>query len=431
MISRYAVQDISKIWTDHYKFECFLKVELAVIESLENGVIPPGTAKKIKNNVKINPQRIQEIEKATKHDVIAFCSSITEQIPAEIGKYFHFGVTSSDIIDTALSLQIKSSLECLIPRLEKLCSGLKARAQEFKDVVCMGRSHGMNAEPTSFGLKFLSAYSEFDRRLVQLRSFYSEELTGQISGAVGNYTLVNTQIEKEVMTKLGLSVETVSTQVIPRDRIAHLVSIGALIAGAIERLATEMRLLHHSDVAEINEGFAPGQKGSSIMPHKKNPVSAENLTGIARMLRGHLTPVQENTILWHERDISHSSVERMILPDHLGLLAYALDRLNSTIENLVVHREKIEQKVLKEFSYLSSYFLHRLIQTTDRNRDELYPIIQQAAFQSNSKAQFTSSIEKQCHAMNISIDIPEFDLTKIRELYLSQVEQIFQRALQG
>ena len=272
MIERYNCPEISDIWNENNKFKTYLEVELALMEALEGKRIPQGVSATIREKSKIDPQRIQEIEKVTRHDVIAFCTSITEDLPDDISKYFHFGCTSSDIIDTATTLQIKRSTELIRKQLKKLLEALLDKAEETKHIICMGRSHGMNAEPMSFGLKFLSSYAEFARRLQDISLFLDKDITGQLSGAVGNYTVLTPEIEKEALTKLGLRVEPVSSQVIPRDRILKMTSINALIASAIERIATEIRHLHHSDIGEVYEGFSKGQKGSSTMPHKKNPI---------------------------------------------------------------------------------------------------------------------------------------------------------------
>ena len=347
---------------------------------MEGDLVPEGASEKIRAKVKINPERVYEIEKKVKHDVIAFCTSITEQLSAEEGKYFHFGVTSSDILDTSLTLQIKQSLEIITPALKETCVALRNRAEETKNWITIGRSHGMYGEPMSFGQKWLGHYAEFCRRYKDLQDFFENELTGQYSGAVGNYTVVKSKYEKQALSTLGLRVEPHSTQVIPRDRIAKLISITSLLADAIERVAVEIRHLHRSDVGELYEGFTKGQKGSSIMPHKKNPISGENLTGMARFLRSHLIMAHENTILWHERDISHSSTERMYLPDHFGILLYSLNRLTSTITNLEFNKEVIENRVKNQSNYLSSYYLHHLLKNIDVPREDLYYWVQEASF---------------------------------------------------
>jgi adenylosuccinate lyase len=429
MIERYDSPEISDIWKDTNKFKTYLNVELALIEALEGRRIPQGVAATIREKTIINPERIKEIEKVTKHDVIAFCTSITENLPKDISKYFHFGCTSSDIIDTATTIQIKDSVELIQKQLKRLTKSLLEKAEATKHIICMGRSHGMNAEPMSFGIKFLSSYAEFSRRLNEINLFTEKELTGQLSGAVGNYTVLSPEIEKLAMESLGLKVEAVSTQVIPRDRITKLVSLTALIASSIERIATEIRHLHHSDIGEVYEGFAKGQKGSSTMPHKKNPISGENLTGMARVIRSHLTIAHENNSLWHERDISHSSAERLFLPDNLGLTFYALKRLTATIDNLVINQEHITAKVFNNFSYLSSYILHRLIEENRATREELYQLVQEASFQTNSIETFKAHLEKSELAKETDLSfLATFDETNIRKIYLKHVDEVYTRA---
>jgi len=432
MIPRYEKKEISEIWNDHSKFSYYLQAELAVMKALEGKLVPEGLSAEIAKTAKINPTRIDEIEAVTKHDVIAFCTSITENLSAEKGKYFHFGVTSSDIIDTALTLQIKASLEVIIPAYQELLRSLFDRAHELKDVVTMGRSHGMFAEPMSFGQKLLGHYNELSRRFKELQDFHKEELTVQFSGAVGNYTIVTPEIESAAAAELNLKVEPLSTQVIPRDRIAKLVNIGAMIGTAIERMAVEIRHLHRSDVGELYEGFSKGQKGSSIMPHKKNPISGENLTGMARMLRSHTVMAMENIVLWHERDISHSSTERMYLPDHFGILYYSITRLNSTLKNMVFNVEKIEQRVQAECHYLSSYYLHQLIKSSDIKREELYYFVQEAAFhgeQTKSAAAMGEKLNQILKEKNISLDFPVPNFSEIKKIYLGSVDKVFQRSL--
>ena len=273
MIPRYEVKEISSLWSEENRFKTFLLVEMALLRALEKeNKIPHGTAKAFQN-VKINPARILEIEEITRHDVIAFCSSITEQVDPKHARYFHFGVTSSDILDTALSLQIQDSLRIIIKDVKRLLSALELQIQKSKDLLTIGRSHGMYAEPMIFAQKFLSFHQEVFRRLNDFEQILIHDITGQLSGAVGNYTVLDSEIESLALTELGLKTEVVSTQVIPRDHVAKIVANSALLASALERMAVEFRLLHHSDVAELHEGFKQGQKGSSTMPHKKNPIS--------------------------------------------------------------------------------------------------------------------------------------------------------------
>lgn len=431
MIPRYEKKEISDIWNDTGKFSRYLKVELAILSAFEkNGIVPKGLAETIEKSAVINPSRILEIEEVTKHDIISFCTSITEKFDQNVGKYFHFGVTSSDIIDTATTLQIRDSLAVILPKYKNLLKTLNKRSHEWKNLICIGRSHGMYAEPMSFGQKWLGHYCEFARRFNELQDFFDNDLTAQFSGAVGNYTIVTPKIESDAANLLGLKVESVSTQVIPRDRIAKLVSIIGLIGCAIERISIEIRHLHRSDVDELHEGFSKGQKGSSTMPHKKNPISGENLTGMSRILRSHVSLAMDNCLLWHERDISHSSAERMYLPDSFGLLCYSMDRLQKTIENLEIHTEKVEEKVKNSFTYLSSYYLHELIKASDCTREELYELVQKAAFQGheqNSKKAFFDTLMKLVNEKNIKVTFKDPDFEEIKRIYLKNSDEVFNR----
>lgn len=434
MIPRYEAKEITPIWSDENKYRTFLKIELELLRALEHKkMIPSGIANTIEKTAIINPSRIDEIELVTRHDVIAFCTSITEQVPADIGKYFHYGVTSSDVIDSALTLQIKASLEVVLKSYDQFLEALKSRALETKMLMTLGRSHGMYAEPMSFGQKLLGHYAEFKRRREDLQHFYQNELTIQLSGAVGNYTILTPDIEESVAFNLGVKVEEVSTQIIPRDRLAKLISITSLVANAIERLAVEIRHLHHSDVREVAEGFRAGQKGSSTMPHKKNPISAENLTGLSRYLRSHLNMALENSILWHERDISHSSAERLYLPDHFGILTYALDRFTTTMNMLDIDTSVIEGKVLAHTHYLSSFYLHFLISHCQSlTREELYSIIQAASFDPEAKSnptKFRDYIQNELKLKKIEVTLPAVTPEGLKDIYLKSVDHIFKRVL--
>ncbi|MEI8346619.1 MAG: adenylosuccinate lyase [Pseudomonadota bacterium] len=424
MIPRYEQEDITRIWSDEHKFETFLKVELALLSALEGDKIPPGTTEKIHKSVHINSQRIQEIEKATHHDVIAFCTSITEQLPTEIGKFFHFGATSSDIIDSAMSIQIKESLDLIIPALQELLSAVYHKAQETSDLLAMGRSHGMDAEPMIFGQKFLGHYAEFFRRYQDLQHFYQNELTIQLSGAVGNYTIVSPEVEEKAGQILGMPIEPVSTQVTPRDHLAKLISIHGLLAAAIERACVEIRHLSRSDVAEVSEGFKKGQKGSSTMPHKKNPIATENLTGISRLLRSHVQVALENIVLWHERDISHSSTERLYLPDNLALMLYSLRRLKEVIVNLEIHHDNIENKVKNNPNYLSSFYLHFLLEKTTLSRDEIYTFVQKAAFSGQG---LRTSLQRFLAEAGHNVSLPESDFDQMKKFYQQHYQTISER----
>lgn len=415
MIPRYEKKEISQIWTEENKFKKFLQVEIELLKALESEKMIPNKTSDAFDHVTINLSRIHEIEKTTRHDVIAFCSSITEQVDPNVSKYFHYGVTSSDVIDTALSLQVRESLDLILLSFEKLLKTLKEKAEQHTNTLTIGRSHGMYAEPMSFSQKLMGHYYEFERRYQDLKDFYDRELTAQFSGAVGNYTILTKDVEKKAAQALGLKVEDCSTQVIPRDRLAKLISITALYGAALERLCIEIRHLHRSDVGEIHEGFSKGQKGSSTMPHKKNPISGENLSGIARILRSHIHIALENTLLWHERDISHSSAERMYLPDAMGLVLYSLERLESTIENLVVHTDKMEERVKENFTYLSSFYLHKIIDQTDLTREEIYPIVQKASFGAKGAEDFHKMIKEAIPSLELKL--PTFE--EIKKIFLA------------
>ncbi len=427
MISRYEVQAVSKIWSEESRFGKMLEVELALLRTLEEkGSIPKNTASAFQN-IQIKPDRIREIEEKTRHDVIAFCTSITEQVDAVHARYFHFGVTSSDILDTALSLQIRDSMTLILKDLKSILSSLDFQIEKTKDLLSLGRSHGMAAEPMVFAQKFLSFKLELARRLADYEHCLKHEITGQISGAVGNYSVLTPEIEVKTLQKLDLAVEPVSTQVIPRDRIAKIVSIGALIASALERLAVEIRHLHHSDISEVHEGFKPGQKGSSTMPHKKNPISSENISGLARVIRSHLEIALQNIPLWHERDISHSSTERLYLPDHFGLLSYSLKRMTDTLLNLEVHRDHVEEKVKKHFTTLSSLILHELIAQNATTREELYALVQAASFQAKSLDEMLGLLKDSLAAKGLKGDFSKLSWDAIRSNYFTRFQEILKR----
>ena len=426
MIERYAIKEISAIWCDHNRFATYLKVELAVLEALGDS-LPPDVLPTIRRQAQINLQRIQEIEQLTRHDMIAFCTSITEDLEPQVGKYFHYGVTSSDIIDTSLALMMKESAQWVQLAVEQLKAILWQRANQYRHLVAMGRSHGIYGEPLSFGQKLLGFYRELERRERDLGRVYSEEFTGQISGAMGNYALITRQTEGKALALLGLAREPLSTQVIARDHIAKIVLSHSLLASFIERLAVEIRHLHRSEVAEVAEGFSQGQKGSSTMPHKKNPIAAENLTGMARILRSHGNMALENCVLWHERDISHSCNERLYLPDNFGLLVYALRRLAHTLENLVVDEAVISARVEKNFNYLSSCYLHHLIRHLELSREECYVVVQDAAFAAVSGEDFHRRVlegveKKHCAPRSFSLPGPK----KLEQLYLKEVDALFE-----
>ncbi|MFZ4712416.1 MAG: adenylosuccinate lyase [Bacteriovoracaceae bacterium] len=428
MIPRYECKEISSLWTEEKKFEYFLKVELKLLQVLESKReyrIPQGLSQTIQSQASIKLDRIHEIEKEVHHDVIAFCTSITEQVPKEIGKYFHFGVTSSDIIDTALSLQMKDSLVLILAEFKKMLSTFKTLIEHSEFILCIGRSHGQHAEAMLLAQKWLSFYAELDRRYQELNQFVHNEITGQLSGAVGNYTIISPEIEQEVIVGLGLKLEPVSSQIIPRDRLLKLVSIGAMIATSIERLAVEIRHLSRTEVGEVSERFNKMQKGSSTMPHKRNPIATENLTGIARVIRSHLTIAHENSVTWHERDISHSSAERLYLPDHLGLLFYALQRMEKVVGALNTHEEVMKERVMTSVTSISSFYLHELIIKSKLTREEIYAIIQEVSFMDlKTASEFKEKIEEKT-----GLSLPEFSYEEMLVHYRHHYFKIKKRVL--
>ena len=393
MIDRYSRKEIKKIWDDYNKYSIWLDIELAAAEAMEKfNIIPKGIVKKVKSKAKINVKRILQIEEKVKHDVIAFLTSITEKAGKD-AKYLHKGMTSSDVLDTCFNLQLKQSGEILLKDLDELLKSIKRQAIKHKYTLCIGRSHGIHAEPITFGLKMLSFYQEFRRNKKRLINSIQEISTCAISGAVGTFANVDPRIEKYVAKKLNLSIEPISTQIIPRDRHAQYFSTLAIIASSVERLAVEIRHLQRTEVLEVEEFFGKKQKGSSAMPHKKNPILSENLTGLARLIRSSVIPALENVVLWHERDISHSSVERNIGPDATIALDFALTRLSNVIKNLNIYSKNMFKNLnLTNGIFFSQRVLLELT-TAGFTREEAYKIVQKNALNAWEKnSSFLSNI---------------------------------------
>lgn len=382
MIERYTRPEMGRVWTLENKYRAWLAVELAICKAwAEEGRIPEAALAVIERKAAIDVERTEAIEAITRHDVIAFLTALEEKIGPE-ARYVHLGCTSSDIIDTANALLLGEAGAILLRDLEELLQTLRAAAHRHKGMLCMGRTHGVHAEPVSFGLKLTGFYAEFRRDLRRLASALDALKTGKISGAVGTYAFVSPKIEKKALQILDLRPDEHSTQIIQRDRLAELFTVMAIIGGSMERLAVELRHLQRTEVLEAEEGFAQGQKGSSAMPHKKNPISAENICGISRLLRGYALSALEDQALWHERDISHSSVERVIMPDATILLDYALARLNRLVKNLAVHPERMLANMEASFGlYFSQRVLTALIEK-GLPRQEAYERVQRLAMQS-------------------------------------------------
>ena len=385
MIERYTRPEMGKLWDDETRFKTWLEVELAVCEAWHAlGVIDADSMSQIRRKAGFDLSRIYEIEGQTRHDVIAFLTAVEEKVgPA--ARYIHLGCTSSDIVDTANALLLTRAGVMIVSGFERLLSVLKKLAFEHKGRLTIGRTHGIHAEPTSFGLKFAGFYAEFARHLLRFKEAAEGIRVGKISGAVGTYAMLSPELEKKTCELLGLKVDPISTQIIQRDRHAHYFTSLALAAGGIERLCVELRHLQRTEVLEAEEGFAKGQKGSSAMPHKKNPISAENMTGLARLLRSNALAAMENMALWHERDISHSSVERVIMPDSTILMDYVLHRLAGLLESLRIIPENIERNLMGSYGlFFSQRVLMALLEKghDKLSRQEAYVLVQRCAMKS-------------------------------------------------
>lgn len=379
MIQRYTLPEMGKIWTRENRFQKWLEVELAVCEvQTQRGEIPQEAWKNIKQKADFNIDRIDEIEAVVKHDVIAFLTSVAEKV-GEDSRFIHQGMTSSDVLDTATSLQLKEAGTLLLKRLENLQTVLKKRALEFKDTVCIGRSHGIHAEPTTFGLKLALWYDETGRNIKRLKQSIESVATGKISGAVGTFAHLNIEVEEAVCKKLGIKPAPVSTQIVQRDIHAEYLSTLALTAGLLEKIAIEIRHLQRTEVGEASEFFSKGQKGSSAMPHKRNPITCERMAGMARLLRSNLMAALENMALWHERDISHSSVERVILPDSNILLDYMLFKMTDIIEKLLVYPERMQKNLEMTRGLIFSQALLLALTRKNITREKAYSLVQKVA----------------------------------------------------
>lgn len=379
MIPRYSRPEMVALWEPQTRFQIWFEIEAHATDALaELGVVPKSAAEAIWAKGGFDISRIDEIERETKHDVIAFLTSVAEHV-GEPARFLHQGLTSSDVLDTCLAVQLARASDILLADIDALLAALKTRAFEHRDSVCIGRSHGIHAEPVTFGLKMAQAYAEFSRNRARLVAARADIATCAISGAVGTFANIDPRVEAHVAQMLGLTPEPVSTQVIPRDRHAMFFATLGVIASSIERLATEIRHLQRTEVLEAEEYFSPGQKGSSAMPHKRNPVLTENLTGLARLVRGMVVPALENVALWHERDISHSSVERMIGPDATITLDFALARLTGVIEKLIVYPERMLKNLNKMGGLIHSQRVLLALTQAGASREDAYRLVQRNA----------------------------------------------------
>ena len=381
MIRRYTLPEMGAIWSDAARFDAMLRVELAVARvQAARGLIPAEALAALESRSRVDVDRIAEIERTTDHDVIAFVSQVAEAVGPE-GRFLHLGLTSSDVVDTALALQLRAAGERLVADADRLLASIVARARELQDTLMMGRTHSVHAEPTTLGLKLAGWAFELHRGRVRLAVAVDEIGTGKISGPVGTYSHLAPDIEADVLASLGLHADPVSTQIVQRDRHAALLAAMAILGGSLERFATEVRNLQHTEIGEVQEPFKPGQKGSSAMPHKRNPILSERIAGLARLLRGYAHTALEDQPLWHERDISHSSAERVILPDSTIVLDYMLVRMAGLIDGLIVRPDRMRENIDRGLGlHASSRVLSVLIES-GLARDDAYAIVQRAALQ--------------------------------------------------
>ena len=432
MIPRYSTAIMETIWETETKYKIWLEIEILACEAMEKiGKIPKGTSQNIRKKANFDVNKVLEIEKETKHDVIAFLTNVAEYVGKE-SKFIHQGMTSSDVLDTCLSVQLQNSSKILIQSLKSLLITLKKKALDYKSLITIGRSHGIHAEPTTIGLKFAYAYAEFKRNLKRLEIAQKEISICKISGPVGTYSSISPSVEAYVAKKLGLKTEDVSTQIIPRDRHAAFFSAISILAGSIDRLATEIRHLQRTEVLEAEESFGKGQKGSSAMPHKRNPVLSENLSGLSRYIRNLCQTSLENIVLWHERDISHSSAERIMCPDITIAMDFSLKRLNNVVSNLIIYPKNIQYNLdrLKGLHFSQNVML-KLI-SKGLLREEAYGLVQQNAMKTWKSI---NSKNSKSFYHNLSNDKEISNLLKNKELksifnnktYLKNINVIYKR----
>ena len=428
MIERYSREEMSNIWTDQNRYEAWLEVEILACEAWSKlGDIPAEDVKKIRENAKVDVARAQEIEQETRHDVVAFTRQVSETLGEE-RKWVHYGLTSTDVVDTALSYVIKQANEIIEKDLERFIDVLAQKAKDYKYTLMMGRTHGVNAEPTTFGVKMALWYTEMKRNLERFKQVRKEIEVGKMSGAVGTFANIPPEIEAYVCEHLGLDAAPVSTQTLQRDRHAYYVATLALISTSMEKFAVEIRNLQKTETREVEEAFAKGQKGSSAMPHKRNPIGSENITGIARVIRGYVTTAYENVPLWHERDISHSSAERIMLPDVTIALDYGLNRFTNIVERLTVFEDNMLANIDKTFGLIYSQRVLLALINKGLAREAAYDKVQPKAMESwETKTPFRTLIEEDATITDL-LTKEDLDECFNPKHHLNQVDTIFQRA---
>ncbi|MYL30046.1 MULTISPECIES: adenylosuccinate lyase [Halobacillus] len=427
MIERYTRPEMGAIWTEENRYQAWLEVELLACEAWsELGIIPKEDVEKLREKASFSIDRIHEIEQETRHDVVAFTRAVSETVGEE-RKWVHYGLTSTDVVDTALSYQLKQANEIIRRDLVRFIDILGEKAQEHKHTVMMGRTHGVHAEPTTFGLKMALYYEEMKRNLERLDLAIKQIEVGKLSGAVGTYANIDPFVEEYVCDKLGLGAAPVSTQTLQRDRHAHYVSTLALIATSIEKIAVEIRGLQKTETREVEEYFAKGQKGSSAMPHKRNPIGSENMTGMARVLRGEMLTAFENVPLWHERDISHSSAERIILPDATIALNYMLNRFGNLVKNLTVFPERMQENMEKTYGLIFSQRVLLTLIDEGMVREEAYDLVQPKAMEAWEQGiPFRELIEAD-EKITSTLSSEQLDACFDYKHHLKQVDRIFDR----
>lgn len=427
MIDRYTLPEMKAIWSQENKFRKWLEVEICVCEALaEKGVVPADALWEIKEKANFTVERIEEIEAVTNHDVIAFLTCVAEYV-GDASKYIHLGMTSSDVLDTALAVQIKEAGEQILQRMHKLRDVLLAKAEEHRYTVMIGRTHGIHAEPTTFGLKMLLWVAETERNIKRLENAITTISAGKISGAVGTYANIDPSVEEHVCSRLGLKPARVSTQVLQRDRHAEFMTTLAVIGSSLDKFATEIRNLQRTDILEAEEFFKKGQKGSSAMPHKRNPITTERISGLARLLRGNALAALENVALWHERDISHSSVERVIIPDSTITLDYMLYKFTNIMENLIVYPENMKKNLEKTHGLIFSQRVLLALVDHGLTREKAYEMVQRNAMQTwNTGTDFRQLLLDDVEVTNI---LSEKEINELFDLgyHLKHVDDVYKR----
>lgn len=429
MIPRYSLPEVSRIWSDENKYDLWKEIEILYCEGMaEVGQIPKKAAREIRRKADYRIDRVLKIEKKTRHDVIAFLTNMSEYI-GEPGRYLHLGMTSSDLLDTALACQMKEAGQINLKKLKRFRAVLKKQANKYKYTPTVGRSHGIHAEPTTFGLKLLVWYCETERNIKRLEEAIKDISVGQMTGAVGTMSHTDPRVERYVMRKLGLRAAPVTTQIIQRDRHAAYLSAFAIVGASLEKMATEIRGLQRTEVGEAEEPFTKGQKGSSAMPHKRNPILTERVSGMARILRGNALAAMENVALWHERDISHSSVERVIIPDSTMILAYMLEKLTWVVENLQVKKKRMLENLEITGGLVFSQHLLLMLVRKGLSREDSYAIVQKAAMASmGSEMSFKEHLATDTRFMKLCTEA-ELDEAFDLDTHLKMVDFIFNRVL--